>query len=1589
MTKMFSRNKYACRLVLLATLLTACLVGLAANSIIDHKVDAAAGKGSELQQSSSEFFGVAGAIDLNQAGDYVFLGSGQSGLFLRPAATGVTQRILQMGDPMPLVANGQVDLLFSPRINSSGKVAFTVDYGTPTIIQRAILLFDGASLQKITNSPDIAPGTGGSIFGRGITFGGINDAGDIAFTAPLASGNQSTLFYVPNGGASLRVVGPGDAAPGTGGTFGNISLVLGANSLNLNGEVLFTAQVVGGSGGFGLFAGSQSGVRKVVSNGDSIPGGGTFSIVATPIASAIRFNNNGEVAFIAAPSTSIWLHSSLGGLIKIVATGDAAPVAIGGTFSTGIALQAFSDSGQLAFTSNINGGLTTSGLFRFTPGPQISTIASVNQQVPGNAPLTFTGFSSVSMNGFGLVSFRANLANGTTPRGVFQQSGSNLPVDLSFEGDVQTIIPGGGTINLANSTVTRTLNAGLTYGFADLLGGTADYIEVLIDPAADAIPLMSNAEPLPAGSRTSQRTFRVGAAGDFVAFLSQQAGGRRGLTIRNIVSVTNLNVVNEGDVAPGTGGGKFRLTNLNVAFINASGTLVFPAQIMGGTQGISIGIFAATSTGVITKLINGGELFSGSPLIGPVLNALAPPPLNATGQVVFRGQVLNVNGIFVGTAGGPIQRITQVGDAAPGGGTFATFGSSPSINSSGQVAFFATTTGGPGQNQGIFVWSGGVVAKVAVSADPSPAGNTFAAFSNIGFSFNDSGEVAFLASHNGGGGPGAFVGTTSSIQTVAVSGSPAPSGGNFSLLVNADILINNQHDVAFRAALTSGSADSGYFLRRGSVGPIQTVAVQGQTAPGLPGSFVTLSSSLNGFVGENFALGPTGEVLFTSSVQINSENQFGAFRFRTDNLLEKVVFRGDVVPNTGNGTFAGSFAGAGAGGPGRFAFWAETVGGNVTDAIYVTNQVSGFSVSGRVTNVNGSGVAGSGIVLTGSVTGSTTTDASGNYSFANLPTNGNYTVTPSNPIFSFAPSSQTFNNLAAVRVANFVGTQTIVSISGNVVDASNAPLNNVTLSLTKDGVAAGTTQTNALGDYGFANLAAGSNYVVTPGGSFIPSSQTFGNLTTNGVANFKAAPITPPQCNVTTFSTPSAFNVGAVPRSVAHGDFNADGKLDLAVANTVDNNVSILLGDGLGGFAGPTNFAAGTAPLYVAAGEFNGDGDLDLAVVNNGGGNISILLGAAGGTFGAPANFGVGTSPYTLAIGDFNADGRQDIAVANNGSANVSVLLGTGTGNFGAATNFSVATNPTGIAVADFNGDGNLDISSANSVGNSVSILLGTGAGSFGPANNLAAGTQPRSIAVGDFNGDGNVDVAVGNDVTNTVLILMGTGTGSLGAPTPFTVGSSPLFLGVADFNGDNKLDVAAANFQSANVSVLLGTGTGSFNAAMNFAAGTSPRSLGVADVNSDGKPDLSVVTLGTNSLTVLLNTSTTCSSQTSISISGQIRAANNTPLSDVAVTLSGPITRVVTTDVSGNYSFPNLAPGGNYVVTVQSNYYVFGPSRADLFNLSSNQTVNFNAAPNVVPLPTPTPSDNFNTPTRDPERWNLGTQTQPVGAVDPQVTMT
>ncbi|MFO7709224.1 MAG: FG-GAP-like repeat-containing protein [Desulfobacterales bacterium] len=177
-------------------------------------------------------------------------------------------------------------------------------------------------------------------------------------------------------------------------------------------------------------------------------------------------------------------------------------------------------------------------------------------------------------------------------------------------------------------------------------------------------------------------------------------------------------------------------------------------------------------------------------------------------------------------------------------------------------------------------------------------------------------------------------------------------------------------------------------------------------------------------------------------------------------------------------------------------------------------------------------------------------------------------------------------------------------------------------------------------------------------------------------------------------------------RAVIAGDWNADGSLDLAVANFGDSSVSILTNNGSGSFADTQTLPGLTGAAALAAGDWNADGSLDLAVANFGDNSVSILANNGLGSFASSQTLAGLTGATALAAGDWNADGSLDLAVANFGDSSVSILANNGLGSFASSQTLAGLTGATALAAGDWNADSRLDLASANSGNSSVGVLL-------------------------------------------------------------------------------------------------------------------------------------------------------------------------------------------------------------------------------------------------------------------------------------------
>jgi hypothetical protein len=347
-----------------------------------------------------------------------------------------------------------------------------------------------------------------------------------------------------------------------------------------------------------------------------------------------------------------------------------------------------------------------------------------------------------------------------------------------------------------------------------------------------------------------------------------------------------------------------------------------------------------------------------------------------------------------------------------------------------------------------------------------------------------------------------------------------------------------------------------------------------------------------------------------------------------------------------------------------------------------------------------------------------------------------------------------------------------------------------------------------------------------------------------------------------TFKPKVDYTTGSTPKGVAVGHFTGSGHLDIAVTNSGSNTVSVLLGNGDGTFQAKIDTATGKGPTGIAVSDFNNDGNFDLVVTNTTDGTVGVLLGKGNGTFNAQVTYNSGTGPTSVAVGDFNNDGIFDLAVANNNNSlvsGVSVFLGNGTGGVGNGTfqgqlQYTVGLNPVSIAVADFNGDKNLDIVVANSQSNTVSVLLGKGNGGFQTHVDYPTGPFPTAVTVDDFDGDGNLDLAVSAGDGNAISVLWGKGDGTFAGQLNAGTGNIPYSVIAGDFNNDHITDLAVANSSGNSVSVVLSNGKSrSFQARTDSPAGATPSAVVEADFNGDGVPDLAVADSSAGTITILL----------------------------------------------------------------------------------------------------------------------------------------
>ncbi|MFL5270726.1 MAG: FG-GAP-like repeat-containing protein, partial [Anaeromyxobacteraceae bacterium] len=361
------------------------------------------------------------------------------------------------------------------------------------------------------------------------------------------------------------------------------------------------------------------------------------------------------------------------------------------------------------------------------------------------------------------------------------------------------------------------------------------------------------------------------------------------------------------------------------------------------------------------------------------------------------------------------------------------------------------------------------------------------------------------------------------------------------------------------------------------------------------------------------------------------------------------------------------------------------------------------------------------------------------------------------------------------------------------------------------------------------------------------------------------------------FKPQGVVPVGGKPLAVAIADLDGDGKPDLAVANNLEDTLTVLLQGAGGTFSPAPPLVAVQDPRSILALDLDGDGKPDLAIVNASAvpgarsHTVTVVLNTtatAGGplAFSSPVDVDVGTDPITAVAGDLDGDGKPDLVVPSGNDDAVFVLLNRSAA--GAAA-FSVERHTAGflpfaVAVADLDGDGKADLAVASLDADAVTILPNLGGGTFAPPATFTArptytvGASPDAVAAADLSGHGKVDVAVANAGDDTVTVFRNRGDGALVAdPQPYAAGHGPSALALVDLDGDGARDLAVADAAGDAVSVLRNLGSAGFATPVSYptgAPGAKPVAIAAADLDGDGAPDLVVANAGAGGVAVLLN---------------------------------------------------------------------------------------------------------------------------------------
>lgn len=355
-----------------------------------------------------------------------------------------------------------------------------------------------------------------------------------------------------------------------------------------------------------------------------------------------------------------------------------------------------------------------------------------------------------------------------------------------------------------------------------------------------------------------------------------------------------------------------------------------------------------------------------------------------------------------------------------------------------------------------------------------------------------------------------------------------------------------------------------------------------------------------------------------------------------------------------------------------------------------------------------------------------------------------------------------------------------------------------------------------------------------------------------------------PPLSALDFTLRTGAPLGASPGALAVGDFDGDGRPDVAVSLPEAGRIGIFYGTADGALQeGRDRIAVPAGSLALASGDFNRDGLADLAIASPGDAQVLVALAGTGRSFRPPRAYPVGAGPARLAVADLDRNGYADIAVAAQADNQVSVLLSRagGAGELGtgdvAALGYAVPDGPIDLAAGDIGGPGDADIDLLPASSGTVALLKNRGNGTFTLTDSYYPLGDQVAIALPVLRHGALPDLASLSAGAERIVVLRNLNGRFEGKfMESAAVGKRPRALLAADLNRDGLSDLVTANAGDGQVSVLLAKPSGALDPAQGFRAGQEPWAVAAADLDGDGRTDLLVVDHGAGTLNVLRNTS-------------------------------------------------------------------------------------------------------------------------------------